>query len=89
MDLIDREKLVNKWERLLKIMIPDEDGKHSVSLEKVIEKLKEAPTVDAVEVVRCKDCCYKRPYMGLCVCKITNTTKKPDGFCDKGHRDGD
>ena len=45
-DLIDRNELVIKWEEMLQFMIPEEDGRHLVSLEKVIEKLKEAPMID-------------------------------------------
>ena len=53
MRLVDADELVKKWEEMLPIMVPDEDGKHPVSLEKAIEKLKDAPTIDAVPVVRC------------------------------------
>ena len=56
MRLIDADELVKKWEEMLPIMVPDEDGKHPVSLEKAIEKLKDAPTIDAVPVVRCDKC---------------------------------
>jgi hypothetical protein len=63
MRLIYVDELVKKWEAMLPIMVPDEDGKHPVSLEKVIEKLKEAPTVDAVPVVRCGQCiCFSKGY---------------------------
>lgn len=50
-DLIDRNELVTKWEKMLQLMIPEEDGRHLVSLEKIIEKLNEMPTV-ASEPIR-------------------------------------
>ena len=56
MDLIDREALVAEWKNKLKRLIPDSDGMHSISLEKAIEALEKAPTVDAEPVVYCKEC---------------------------------
>ena len=55
--------------------------------------LREAPTVDAVEVVRCKDCNHCDPenyhcdhYMGT----VVPLSRKPDDFCSYGERkDGD
>ena len=46
--------------------------------------LREAPTVDAVEVVRCKDCKY---YDGKWLCKICGVpSRKPYDFCSCGER---
>lgn len=50
MDLIDREALVAEWKSKLKRLIPDSDGMHSISLEKAIEALEKAPTVEAEQV---------------------------------------
>lgn len=47
----------------------------------------EAPTIDAVEVVRCKDC--KRHYdskFGYVVCLWFNKTVRADGYCSYGER---
>ncbi len=49
-EYINVTKLIKKWEALLLKMIPDEDGRHSVSLEKVIEMLKKEPRANVVEV---------------------------------------
>ena len=54
--LIDVNKVINSMQKCL-----DEspDKKHSVgyfAFESIIECLKREPTVDAVEVVRCRDC---------------------------------
>ena len=56
-----------------------------------------APTVDAVKVVRCKDCkhCdtfYPRKEIGkepeqVWYCKPYKLTRKPDDFCSDGARD--
>lgn len=47
--------------------------------------LNAAPTIDAVEVVRCKDC--KRHYdskFGYVVCVWFNKTVRADGYCSYG-----
>lgn len=48
MRLIDAERIVYSW-------IIDKDGEEhdGITLQSIIDKM---PTVDAVEVVRCKDC---------------------------------
>ena len=46
--------------------------------------LQEAPTVDAVEVIRCKDC---KHYDGKWLCKISGVpSRKPCDFCSYGER---
>jgi hypothetical protein len=83
MRLIYVDELVKKWEAMLPIMVPDEDGKHPVSLEKVIEKLKDAPTVDAVQVTRCRQCiCFRN---GYCVHPLQGMISvMPGHFCGYG-----
>lgn len=59
--------------------------------------LREAPTVDAVEVVRCRDCkrCFKhttkrnRQYMWICMRNDTDLYVRPDDFCSYGERKDD
>ena len=51
------------------------------------EYLTNAPTVDAVEVVRCKDCKYCDPENHHCdhyTATILPLPRKPDGFCSYG-----
>ena len=49
----------------------------------------DAPTVDAVEVVRCKDCKKGHPELapnGGVWCALWNHVFHDDGFCSKGER---
>ena len=50
-----------------------------------------APTVDAVEVVRCKDCKKGHPELapnGGVWCAVWNHVFRDDEFCSKGERRG-
>ena len=50
------------------------------------KQIADAPTVDAVEVIRCKDCKY---YDGKWLCKICGVpSRKPYDFCSYGERKG-
>ena len=58
--------------------------------------LEEAATVDAVEVVRCKDCrCWQKSslFSGHMVCRYVvgcSVVRREDDFCSRGERkDGD
>ena len=84
MSLINREVLLS-FEKM------DADlcatcGEHHTA-EDVIMMIKTAPTVDAVEVVRCRECKYCDPenhhcdhYMGT----AAPLRRKPDDFCSYG-----
>lgn len=60
----------------------------------IVEQINEAPTVDAVEVVRCRDCA-KDGLFTCPICFIENKTlhfinHSPDFYCGEGERkDGD
>ena len=62
-----------------------EDGYYRVQSD-----LKWIPTVDAVEVVRCKDCIYgedaKGVAKGVVECKRLKMVTKGDWFCAEGRR---
>ena len=50
-------------------------------------ELEEAPTIDAVPVVRCKDCKHRDAENGFCEGRGWPMQLVPDdGFCDKGER---
>ena len=86
--LIDLDRLI----RSLKAMASEYDA---VSLHGIINSLKEWPAVDAVEVVRCKDCKYYDNSEGIYWCEL-NSKFFPggidwhgfpeDGFCSYGER---
>ena len=49
--------------------------------------MKDAPTVDAVEVVRCKECRYSKEYSDKqFTCKWFDTLVFPNDFCSNGER---
>ena len=53
--------------------------------------LREAPTVDAVEVVRCKDCIRRYDTDECPMCFLSGGQyyefTRDDGFCDRGERE--
>ena len=52
-----------------------------------VDIVDDAPTVDAVEVVRCKDCKHRDAETGFCEGRGFPMQLVPDdGFCDKGER---
>jgi hypothetical protein len=80
MRLIDAERMPN-----------DEffDGLSDIEKAKVIQWMISAPTVDAVEVVRCRDCKYieMTEYGGYCCANDEGVAY--DGYCAYGERSED
>lgn len=69
----------------------------AIAYQSALETIKEAPTVDAVEVVRCSKCCHSREldrsdrtenqYVDGCLwCEYHGTGKLPDEYCSDGER---
>lgn len=55
----------------------------------MVRLLEKAPTVDAVEVVRCRDCIYTRKVYGRLACKYgtcAGCILHDDFFCANGER---
>lgn len=52
----------------------------------LVRDIENAPTVDAIEVVRCKDCEYSNGEYKYCVNDIF---AKPNGYCSYGKRKED
>lgn len=80
------EKRLIDADKALKIVyeqgIAHPDAYHLTNYATLI--LREAPTVDAVEVIRCKDC---KHYDGKWFCKISGVpSRKPCDFCSHGER---
>lgn len=42
------------------------------------------PAVDAVEVVRCKECNYKKEVNGVLRCPYSTVDLNPNGYCHRG-----
>ena len=86
MSLINREALLS-FEKM------DADlcaacGEHHTA-EDVIMMIKTAPTVDAVPVVRCRECKHCDPENHHCDHPMSTTaplSRKPDDFCSYGER---
>ena len=59
-----------------------------LSEEQVNELIDMTPTIDAVEVVRCKDCIY---YDSDMICNVTDTVCDNDDYCSYGEsrKDGE
>ena len=82
MKLIDGDELI---ELLLSTAITDKQREYSECVQYAVQKM---PTVDAVPVVRCKDCTRWRKYNGeqFGECKWTFRVTKADGYCDDAER---
>jgi len=66
------------------------DDAYERGWEDALENLKNAPTVDAVPVVRCKDCKYLVNATvnsnGFLICNATDMEIAPEDFCSYGER---
>lgn len=64
-------------------------NKHFINgIETVLEYAEQLPTVDAVPVVRCRECKYYKPDELECGCDFAGGLPyvKPDDFCSYGKR---
>ena len=80
-DYIDREELLKEFELY---------GNQSPVALSFIDETKDAPSVDAVEVVRCKDCKHRKTencsmYVE-CDCGSQYTWECDNDFCSYGER---
>ena len=84
MRLIDANKLVLRFEYGVQV-----DGMLFVPFRDIKKSVNKAPTVDAVPVVRCRDCKYYDPEdWGGITCKADGGMTYPydDSFCSQGER---
>lgn len=81
MRLIDADKL-----DYYVIHHPDDDDAYMLFITDM--DIENAPTIDAVEVVRCKDCKWWDNEDGAerCTHKYCSMWAKPDGYCSYGER---
>lgn len=92
-DLIDRAALLADIEEAVIISGRfNETNAEIRGANKITHRIKTAPAVDAVEVVRCKDCKYfsesgERPELfGFCNLYPLALSRLSDGFCNFGER---
>lgn len=59
-------------------------------IEVVMEYIEEIPSADVVEVVRCKDCMYKKNaktnHKGFLICSASGMEITDDDFCSYGEK---
>jgi hypothetical protein len=85
MRLIDANALPN-----YKFNVTIEVGEHKGPAEIRVafwEDVKNAPTIDAVPVVRCRECKYAEKTVwssGEMYCRVWKMNPRPDGFCHMG-----
>lgn len=91
-DLISRSKLLKSFD-IAKMVEYDETGCGVTRIAIPIDTIRNAPTVDAVHVVRCKDCVLWRPVgenTGKCPFLIgEHQYTGDDHFCSCGERKED
>lgn len=77
MELIDRRALPWEQQEL------DQDGNWTLKA----EYIDSAPTIDAVPVVRCRECIYAtRPEDNIVYCDNFERDMMPDDYCSVGER---
>ena len=87
----DKKRLIDAG-AYRKILAEYADCEHNPYLEQAfavaIEKLRDMPTIDAVEVVRCKDCIFYHKRLGIGFGKCSKTSIYPyaEDFCSYGER---
>lgn len=85
--LIDADALIAILEK-----IADDDGDNYFHIDEITQEIFDAPTVDAVEVVRCKDCKHWKHADGIgCtdfvkICSLAYYMIGEDGYCLYGER---
>lgn len=69
-------------------VFPGKNNLYAKGWNQAIEILQKAPTVDAVEVVRCKDCRHMTLEIGIRWCNVWDRPNGygDDGFCNYGER---
>ena len=93
--LIDADALIAYFEEQYNVAMDDPDpvsGYVMSALRCCLGYFKTIPTVDAVEVVRCKNCAYYDPYYMECsedhhrYAEIGVQNILPDDYCSRGER---
>lgn len=85
--LIDADALREDW-------LQNGENEYVYDANAFIESIDCAPTVGAVEVIRCKDCLWEKTNLfakelGIVYCSNYGKRKKQDDFCSEGEHKGD
>lgn len=82
---MSEKRLIDANALLEDLGFPEDDRDRLINL--IIDR---APTIDAVEVVRCRDCLWAQERYGHLECihgvNYRNTWNSPDFFCAQGSR---
>jgi hypothetical protein len=81
-EYIEREKAIKET---INSIVEVLNIHNSVPLIKITCKMREFPTADVVEVVRCKDCVYCGEHYNICHYGVGRDVK-PDHYCGYGER---
>lgn len=83
MRLIDAGTLFKRFQKVAMTLYGKDSERYQMVMD-IMDGVRFAPTVDAVEVVRCKDC---RNYAADCYCKVhDNYVMYDNDFCSYGKR---
>ena len=89
---IDADALMQKLSRMIDYCNTDPKVNGLTALFQVGDAIMDCPTVDAVEVVRCKDCKHYKTDTDYCkehhkgYCEWDNTVKSQKHFCSYGEK---
>jgi hypothetical protein len=98
--LIDVNKVIDSMQKCLDESPDKKDSVAYFAFESIITALNQEPTVDAVEVVRCKDCKHWQPSGSMAGnreddlqpiggCEWANCCRKANDFCSYGEKRDD
>ena len=89
MRLIDADKLLEIYKKWIQQLLSKEDEGDRRGVETCIMVLEDMQTVDAVPVVRCRECNHCDPENYHCDHPMSTAAplrRKPDDFCSYGER---
>lgn len=93
MQLIDKTELLRTLEQDINVSVTGAENMKAVQkcLQEILDDVKESPVVDAVPVVRCKDCKhhYYHELLKQDYCEIPNMQFgeiDPNGYCHRAER---
>ena len=90
MGLIDADAILKADENSDKVLVLGSGKALEIAYALLKKKVADAPTVDAVPVVRCKDCKHLVAVnvngKGIPTCRVSGMEVAPDEFCSRGEK---